>query len=358
MDLLSTDEFAAELLRRLETATRRVSVQLMTFDGDAAGLGVAEALTAAAGRGVRVRLLIDCFALRYVSDQRVRRPAVREEFAATLKMYRRLIDQGVELAFTSPNGPLGIYSLARNHKKLFLVDDHAFLGGINVSDHNYSWHDFMIGIDDAELVAHIADDFDYSFAGRRQTLDGPILTNSAIEATFDDLVRSAKDRIVVASPYAIDRRLALLMEESVATHKTVIVAADNNFRFLELITPYVTNRLVAAGATVATYDRFSHAKFVLADERLLVGSSNYGRHSFWCNQEIGLVIDDPAFVDAFAARMLADLVPARPGLNGGRRVVGRIASAGMDTFLRLYTRLIVPRVPLVARDSVGLIEGP
>ncbi|MEM9889675.1 MAG: phosphatidylserine/phosphatidylglycerophosphate/cardiolipin synthase family protein [Actinomycetota bacterium] len=358
MDLLSTDEFAAELPRRLETATRRVSVQLMTFDGDAAGFEVAEALIAAVGRGVRVRLLIDCFALRYVSDERVNRPGVRAEFAATRKLYRRLRHQGVELAFTSPNGPLGIYSLARNHKKLFVIDDHAYLGGINVSDHNYSWHDFMVGLDDSVLVAHIADDFDYSFAGRRQTLDGPILTNTAIEATFDELVTSARDRVVVASPYAIDRHLADLMEQSTATHKTVIVAADNNFRFLELITPYVTGRLAAAGATVATYGRFSHAKFVLADERLLIGSSNYGRHSFWCNQEIGLVIDDAAFVDAFAARMLADLVPAHHGVAPGRRAMGRLASAGMDTFLRFYARAIVPRVPLVAPDTAALIEGP
>ena len=43
----------------------------MTFDGDDSGLAVADLLIdAATHRGVDVRLLVDCFALRYVSDTR------------------------------------------------------------------------------------------------------------------------------------------------------------------------------------------------------------------------------------------------------------------------------------------------
>ena len=128
------------------------------------------------------------------------------------------------------------------------------------------------------------------------------------------------------------------------------MATENNFRFLELITPYVTQRLAQAGAELVAYRNFSHAKFVLADNRLLIGSSNYGRHSFWCNQEIGLVIDDADFVDAFAQRLLSDLVPVRPSANRARRAVGRVASAAMDFHLQLYARWIVPRVPLLLSE--------
>ncbi len=319
--LLSTSEFADDLLRRIGAARSRVAIQLMTFDGDDAGMPVAAALRQAAARGVDTRLLIDCFALRYVSDERVTRPSVREEFGRTRAMYTGLAAGGVRVTFTCPNGPFGIYALARNHKKLFAIDDVVFLGGINVSDHNYGWHDFMVRTDDPSIVEAAYADFDVSEAGRRQLLDGPILTDGAIEATFDELVLGARDRIVVASPYAIDRHLARLMERSTARSKTVVVAAENNFAFLELITPYVLDRLSAAGVDICTYPRFSHAKFVLADERLLIGSSNYGRHSFWCNQEIGLVIDDRTVVEKLASELLDDLrpltVPGRPGPAGG-----------------------------------------
>ena len=51
--LLSTDEFAAELLCGVHGARSRVLVQLMTFDGDGAGLPVAEAMLAAVQRVCR-----------------------------------------------------------------------------------------------------------------------------------------------------------------------------------------------------------------------------------------------------------------------------------------------------------------
>lgn len=345
--LLRTEAFVAELHERLRSARNRVDIQLMTFDGDSAGLPVADLLVGAVDRGVSVRLLIDGFALRFVSDERVRRRSVRSEFRATLAMYERLRRNGVEVRFTNPNGPANVFNLARNHKKLFIIDEAVYLGGINISDHNFAWHDFMVGVCRPEIVAATRADFDQSFQGRRQMIESPIVTNSAVEATFDELVRTAERRIVVASPYAVDRRLAILLHQSKARHKTVIVARHNNFRLLELITPWVLDRLSAAGAELFSYPRFSHAKFVLADDRLLVGSSNFGRHSFWCNQEIGLVIDDPAFLETFAEAMLVDLEELEPTSGRGRRRLGWFASGVMDTYIRLYARFIVPHVPLL-----------
>ncbi len=344
--LLLTEEFVEDLIERLEGARRRVALQLMTFDGDAAGERVAGPLLAAAQRGVEVRVLVDSFALRVVSDQPVRRRAVRQEFARSLDLYRELLDGGVAVRFTNPNGPVNAFALARNHKKLFVVDDVVYLGGVNVSDHNFAWHDVMIRIDDRAVVTAVVDDFDVGFGGRRQVLDGAVVTNEAVEATFDALVRGAERRVVVASPYAVDRGLARLLELSAAAEKTVIVAAENNYRFLEAITPYVCHRLLRAGVDLATFSRFSHAKFVVADDRLLIGSSNFGRHSFWCNQEIGIVIDDPVVIDA----LLEEVGRARPiavDPSRRRRVLGWAASAAMDAFLRLYARMIVPRVPLL-----------
>lgn len=345
--LLKTGAFVAELHERLRSAHRRVDIQLMTFDGDSAGLPVAELLIAAVDRGVTVRLLIDGFALRFVSDEPVRERSVRAEFRATLAMYRRLRRCGVELRFTNPNGPANVFNLARNHKKLFIIDEAVYLGGINISDHNFAWHDFMIEVCLPEIVAATRADFDWSFQGKRQMIESPIVTNRAVGATFDELVRTAEQRVVVASPYAVDRRLATLLDQSNARHKTVIVARRNNFRSLELITPYVLDRLTAAGADLFSYPTFSHAKFVLADNRLLVGSSNFGRHSFCCNQEIGLVIDDTAFLKTFAEAMLVDLEELDPTPGRGRRCLGWFASGAMDGYLRLYARGIAPHVPLV-----------
>ena len=346
-EVLTTEAFVDDLHRNLRAARKRVAIQLMTFDGDQAGLPVADRLLEAAERGVDVQLLVDSFALRFVSDQLAVRRAVRREYNQTLDMYERLRRGGVQLRFTNPNGPLRLFSMARNHKKLFVIDDIVYLGGVNVSDHNFFWHDFMVRVDEPKIHGALLDDFDCSFSGRRQVIEQPIVTNEALEEAFDDLVSSARQRVVVASPYAVDRRLAELLEQAPATDKSVIVATENNFRYLQLITPYVTHRLARAGARLFTYRRFSHAKFVLADDRLLIGSSNFGRHSFWCNQEVGLVIDDAEFIDDFTAAMLDDLDPLRPSTPLRQRWLGWIASGAMLGYLRLYARLIAPHVPLL-----------
>jgi len=347
LQVLTTEDFINDLHHRLASARERIAIQLMTFDGDAAGLAVAEALLAAAERGVAVQLLIDSFALRFVSDQLATSHEVSDEYALTLDMYDRLAEGGVNVRFTNPNGPLRLFSLARNHKKLVIIDDIAYLGGINISDHNFAWHDFMVRVLDGDIRQALLDDFEATFAGIRRVSSGPVVTNKALEETFDQMVRGAQHRVIVASPYAVDWRLPQLLERATAPDKQVIVATENNFRYLQLITPYVTHRLVEAGARLFAYERFSHAKFVLADDRLLIGSSNFGRHSFWCNQEIGLVIDDPVFIEAFSKALLTGLTPVEPVLAPFGRAIGWLASAAMVGYLRLYGRLVVPRVPLL-----------
>jgi len=323
----------------------------MTFDGDRAGLAVADALQAAARRGVPVRLLIDCFAHRFVSDQPVRRRAVAAEHRRTRAMYAELAAAGVQVRFTHPNGPVNLFALARNHKKLYLVDDAAYLGGINVSDHNFAWHDFMVRVDDASVARAVAADFEASFAGRRRTVDDAIVTNRALARTFDELVAGARHRVVVASPYAVDRRLAQVLEASPARFKTVVVAPENNFWCLQLIAPYLFHRLDRSGVRLLRFPRFSHAKFLLADhDALLVGSSNFGRHSLSCNDEIGVVIRDRGFIAAFEREMLSGLEPVEPGSGRRRRLTGRAGAAVIDRSLIVYARTIAPLVPTLAPD--------
>ena len=267
-------------------------------------------------------------------------------------MYEELAAAGVAVRFTHPNGPANLFALARNHKKLYLIDDTAYLGGINVSDHNFAWHDFMVRVDDPVVGRAVAADFEASFAGWRRTVHQPIVTNRALARTFDELVAGARRRVVVASPYAVDRRLAGLLEACPAPARSVVVAPENNFWCLQLIAPYLFDRLDRAGVTLLRFPRFSHAKFLLVDDdALLVGSSNFGRHSLSCNAEIGLVIRDRAFIARFEREMLAGLTPVDPGRSRRRRLTGMVGSALIDRYLMVYARSIAPLVPTLAPNA-------
>ena len=313
MRLLDNREFVADLHRALAEAGRRVLIQVMTFDGDASGQGVADLMIDAAGRGVDVRLLVDCFALRYVSDRPAKDREVRAEAAGTAAMFERLRQAGVEVTFTQPWGPVLLFGLCRNHKKLYVVDDHAYLGGINISDHNFAWRDFMIRFTDPAIVEALADDFARTERGERHSANGAIITNAEIEPAFNELVGTATRSLVLASPYSLDVGIVDLLQRSPAPAKTVITARRNNYRWLRAAEPYIWSRLARSGVELHTYPDFFHARFLLADDgKLLVGSSNFSRHSFRCNQEVCLLITDREFITGFRARMLADIEPLDP----------------------------------------------
>ena len=352
--MLTNTEFIEELHQALRMAERRVLIQVMTFDGDASGLAVADLLAATAGRGVDVRLLVDCFALRYVSDRKATDPSVRDEATETTAMFDRLRAAGVAVTFTQPFGPVLFFGLSRNHKKLYVVDDHAYLGGINISDHNFGWRDFMVRITDPAIVIALAEDFARTERGDRRSVNGTVVTNREIEPVFTEIVNGAARSLVLASPYSLDVGIVKLIGRARAPAKTVITAQQNNYRWLRLVEPYIWSRLVRSGVDLHTYPDFFHARFLLADDdKLLVGSSNFSRHSFRCNQEVCLLITDPEFIDGFKARMLADTGPlevAEAAHQGGAGAAwGRVVAHFYFHGVIGAARLVAPLSPALAR---------
>ena len=353
MRLFMNREFTEELKQGLAAAGRRILIQVMTFDGDAAGLAIADLMADAAGRGVDVRLLVDCYALRYVSDRPAHEPEVRLEAAETAAMFDRLRAAGVAVTFTQPWGPVLLFGLSRNHKKLYVVDDHAYLGGINISDHNFAWRDFMVRVEDPAVVEAVAEDFARTERGDRRSVDGIVITNAEIEPAFNQIVDEAARSLVLASPYSLDVGIVELLERAQAPQKTVITAQRNNFRLLRAAEPYIWSRLARAGVELRTYPDFFHARFLLADDtRLLVGSSNFSRHSFRCNQEICLLITDPEFIADFKNRMLADIGPLER--VGPRHSAVTVAGAVAAHF---YFHVIVGAAQLVAPFAPALVRS-
>ncbi|MGZ5432949.1 MAG: phospholipase D-like domain-containing protein [Thermoanaerobaculia bacterium] len=109
----------AAILRKIETAGRSVSISTYIFDHDALGRRFVDALAAAKGRGVAVRVLVD---------------AVGSRSGAAVDALAAL---GIDTArFLPPRFPGGILSInLRNHRKLAIVDDEvAFTGGMNISE--------------------------------------------------------------------------------------------------------------------------------------------------------------------------------------------------------------------------------
>jgi cardiolipin synthase A/B len=118
--------YFAALETALDDARHEVMIETYLFHHDASGLRIARALARAAGRGVRVQLVIDGYGSVDFSP----------EIAALLDA------SGVQTAVYSPYGStllnvllLRLKRMRRLHRKLCVVDSRiAFCGGINLLD--------------------------------------------------------------------------------------------------------------------------------------------------------------------------------------------------------------------------------
>lgn len=302
--LLVRDEFWDDLYHELEHAQRRVTMQFMTFEGDETGLRLVRKLIELRERGVEVKVLIDRYTDFFISNKFHTDPSVQDELDRTALMMEEMLEAGIELKRTRPFGSPQVFFLARNHKKSVIIDDICYLGGINVSDHNYEWHDFMVRINDPRITDTVAEDFAHGFEGIEDDLiQHNIVTNRFLERTYYDLIESAKEEIIISSPYIIDLHLVKIFKKR-KVRKTLLTLTDNNYQLYNIMADYLHSELTKGGTKIYHYTDFSHAKFLIIDRKvLLLGSSNFGTESFVTKQEIGIVITDPEFVAEFIERM-------------------------------------------------------
>jgi phosphatidylserine/phosphatidylglycerophosphate/cardiolipin synthase-like enzyme len=134
-------------------------------------------MLAASRRRVDVRLLVDGYTDVVLSDAYPflvhRRRATSRERAHTYAVFDALRARGVGIKRTAPPGFLNRFFPYRDHKKMIVLDERiAFVGGINISDHNYAWHDFMVKIE-GPLVHDLARDFCSTWDGATIALAAP-----------------------------------------------------------------------------------------------------------------------------------------------------------------------------------------
>jgi len=278
---------------------------------------------------------------RWVAGRREKLPAaLRIEVEATHAMFAGLTGAGVGVRRTNPIDRLFTNYPARNHKKLIVADDTAYVGGINFSDHNFAWHDFMLRIEGAQAAEWLAGDFEATWRGqpRAGKVDLPGVTLRSLDGrsnadAFGDLlamIGAARQEVVVISPY-----LTFPVTGALAR------AARRGVR-VRLITPWPNNKPTVRDHLLATARRggfeitllneMIHLKGLLIDgARLIIGSSNFDFVSLAAEEELMAVVDDPAIIDDFIARVV------QPALEGGLRrgaphislIRGLIATGGL-----------------------------
>jgi cardiolipin synthase len=312
--LVDSPAFIDQLSADIGRASRSVCVQTMSFEGDDAGRRLAGLLLSRPD--LDRTLIIDRYSLFYLNDRflpapwNAVKPSLWRELRETVRLVGELRRAGVRVHWTNPVGVLLLRFVGRNHKKLVLIDDRVvYIGGMNVCDHNFFWHDAMVRLENERVGAFLREDVRATLRGENLPhradygdieiilLDG--VNNPKLCEPLFQLIRDARESIVIQSPYLSSpfyERLAEAVRRGVSV--TVIAPAENNKPKMNAYTQWAAER---AGATLRLYaDRMSHVKAMIVDgETLVIGSSNFDLLSYETQQEIVAIVRDRSVVEQF-----------------------------------------------------------
>lgn len=310
-----------------------LSSYLFSFHG--VGGQVVRALTAAAGRGVSVYVLVDGIGVLY-SLRRVIRP---------------LRKGGVQVALFMPPSllPPSLGINLRNHRKITVIDGHtAFFGGINIdqrhmvtdTDNHQPTEDVHFeagGALAADLYRIFANDW---HAATGQTLalsttlngprpragsstcrtidDGPDESLDHLAMTLNGVFAAAEREILIMVPYFLPGRemVAVLQAATLrGVRVRLLLPEKSNLRPVDWATRNMLWELLIWHVEVYLKPApFAHSKLIVVDNHyVMTGSANLDARSLRLNFEVGVEVFDREF----AARVQADI---ERNIRGSRRL--------------------------------------
>ncbi len=345
--LIDASEFKRELEHEIARAQKRVLIQVMTFECDEAGNWLLDCVKQSPAQ--EKKLVVDGYSLvnindglalgsRYFFDS-----GFKAEVDATRQLLKKSHFEGIDIHVTNRMGWNAALYPFRNHKKLIVVDDSLYLGGLNFSDHNFFWHDFLVKISDPELVQSAVDDLASTISGRDQSkvvhfrnaslyfLNGR-RSKPHYKSLFD-LIKSAKSSIKIITPYLSNPLLNELRNVKV---RVDILTPDLNNK--GIMTKMLLGAAVGLEWNIHLYQkRMSHVKAILIDDDvLLLGSSNFDFVSYELEQEIVMVCREGEVIEEFLERVWrVDFANSRKHSSPQKRYLGaRIAIFAAETFIR------------------------
>ncbi len=317
--LVDSNEFFASLKNDVRLARKSVFCQMLSLEGGSAGNAFRNLLSSRSD--IDRRVIVDSYSNVILNDKALCSPKnffdrdLRARRRATKTLRNDLRKQGVALKIVNPLGLLYYRMPSREHRKYYIVDnDIAYLGGINVSDHNFAWHDMMIRISDPKIVEILRHDFEESWIDRRaggayrlddtEILIFNGLNNYSLSNRIAEMINDARKAIYLQTPYISFPYFAPLKK---AAKRGVTV---------RLVTPRVNNwalydgyiRTELHGSDIAHfhYPNMTHMKALLIDERCLVaGSANFEYFSARLHREVVLASHRPSLVKQFLERIVA-----------------------------------------------------
>ena len=325
--LPTVDEGYRHMLAAIEGARASVRLETYIFKADGPGERFRAALDAAAGRSVRVRVLLDSLGSNELSPD----------------FWNGLRAAGGETRFFNPLNLRRI--VFRDHRKLLVVDEeHAVVGGFNIAPEyagdgvERGWRDLGLALE-GDAARCLAASFDVMWdhcefrhpRGFRLRLSrlrrllrergsaeviatGPGLGRNEFRSALMRSLRTAREVSIAAAYFVPGFRLrrALARVARRGGRVQLLLAGRSDVALAQAAGRLFYAALLRAGVEIAEYQpQILHAKLALVDDTVFVGSSNLDARSLGINYEVMVRLTEPALAKEGRAIFAADWARAR-----------------------------------------------
>jgi cardiolipin synthase len=315
-----------EMVADVDAAKETIHALFYIWLDDHNGLKLKDAFLRAAARGIEVRVLADGLGSRDL---------IRSSHWENMKR------GGVQLRVSLPIGNVMVRMVrgrvdVRNHRKLMVVDNKiAWCGSQNAADPEFRvkpryapWVDIMTrwegpvarvcqlwfvgdwmneGGEDLGDLLTAAAPIGRGTATAQVIGTGPTLRFDAMPTCFTELIHSARNELVITTPYFVpDEQLlfGLISAGRRGVTTILMLPKKNDSRIVAAVSKSYYRDLLEAGVQIFEYHcGLLHAKTMVVDRAVgLIGSANLDRRSFELNFENNMLFADTAFAETVRAR--------------------------------------------------------
>ncbi|NLK12655.1 MAG: phosphatidylserine/phosphatidylglycerophosphate/cardiolipin synthase family protein [Candidatus Phytoplasma sp.] len=330
--LINGKEAFKEICHQIDHATSSIEIQMFIWRDDFIGNTLLKHLLDAANRGVKIKIKKDLYGAIFEKGEETRQSLFHKKTPFSISFSSWIIsniayyhkesprfvkqkENNLVTKFIShPNVEVST-QLIKDHTKYYIFDQETLIiGGINIEDKEYEkdlqnrhYQDYMVKLKNQEAITF----FLKRLNGKKNfdstnNIDYIMNTKLKKEALTEilNLISTSKEKIHMAMAYFGNKQItkALINAQKRGVDIRIITSAKSNIQpHLNL---KVLKKLQENDITVYLHEGLIHAKAMLIDDKLIIGSINLNDNGLKKLSECSIYLKEPTMIKAFSKDLL------------------------------------------------------